>query len=443
MIIEVNSIIIASISSKEKFIFDKFKITVPENITSEQFGEWISGFIDGEGYLGFYIDKNNSAASQPKFTFKIETHIDDINILYLIQNYFKAGSVYTSKTRAAAIYIISGYKNCYNNVVPLLDKYPLKTNKYYDFINFRDIITIRLTISSNRLEGDILDKAIITKNKINYRNFRNSPTGITISKYWLLGFIEGEGTFVIKNLVPYFQVGQHKKSEYLLDIITQYLYKSVDSRYKFKISKTLNKRTSVLIISVTSIEVLFEMNKSLFITIPFQSRKKIDFLYWSIVLYIHKYGYFFIKEGRKFVIETSVYFNTYRYTNAKIVATVPNFEALESVLSKPFSVIIDENLNHTEMAKLFSKSQGKPKIWIYDNDKLIEGSPFTGYGQALKIINKPTNSNIVLTRPTAELVILILVKNIIIVIVFILLKNIISRIIYLRQDFITFTSIPT
>ncbi|RYX78171.1 hypothetical protein EON69_00010 [bacterium] len=239
----------------------------------------MSGFIDGEGYLGFYIDKNNSAASQPKFTFKIETHIDDINILYLIQNYFKAGSVYTSKTRAAAIYIISGYKNCYNNVVPLLDKYPLKTNKYYDFINFRDIITIRLTISSNRLEGDILDKAIITKNKINSRNFRNSPTGITISKYWLLGFIEGEGTFVIKNLVPYF-----------------------------------------------------------------------------------KYGYFFIKEGRKFVIETSVYFNTYRYTNAKIVATVPNFEALESVLSKPFSVIIDENLNHTEMAKLFSKSQGKPKI---------------------------------------------------------------------------------
>lgn len=92
------------------------------------------------------------------------------------------------------------------------------------------------------------DRAIIIKSVINSNNHKPSPTNISINKYWLLGFIEGKGSFGIKNIVPYFQLPQHMKCEYLLDEITKFLYNIVDVRYQFKISKSLHKRTSVLVI---------------------------------------------------------------------------------------------------------------------------------------------------------------------------------------------------
>jgi hypothetical protein len=43
-----------------------------------------------------------------------------------------------------------------------------------------------------------------------------------ITPYWLLGFIEAEGTFGIKGLRPYFQISQHKCSQSTLKLIQLY-----------------------------------------------------------------------------------------------------------------------------------------------------------------------------------------------------------------------------
>ena len=39
---------------------------------------------------------------------------------------------------------------------------------------------------------------------------------IIVNPFWLLGFIEAEGTFGFKNLSPYFQIGQHIRSSMVL-----------------------------------------------------------------------------------------------------------------------------------------------------------------------------------------------------------------------------------
>ena len=44
-----------------------------------------------------------------------------------------------------------------------------------------------------------------------------------MNPFWLLGFIEGEGTFGFKNLSPFFQVGQSVRSLYVLEAIAKYL----------------------------------------------------------------------------------------------------------------------------------------------------------------------------------------------------------------------------
>lgn len=42
---------------------------------------------------------------------------------------------------------------------------------------------------------------------------------VSINMGWLLGFVEGEGTFGYKHLVPYFQIAQHKKNLFVLEAI--------------------------------------------------------------------------------------------------------------------------------------------------------------------------------------------------------------------------------
>ena len=45
----------------------------------------------------------------------------------------------------------------------------------------------------------------------------------SINSHWILGFIIGEGTFGLKNLVPYFQVAQHNKNKAVLYNLNFYL----------------------------------------------------------------------------------------------------------------------------------------------------------------------------------------------------------------------------
>lgn len=58
---------------------------------------------------------------------------------------------------------------------------------------------------------------------------------IVVNPFWLLGFIEGEGTFGFKNLSPFFQVGQNVKSLYVLEDIAKYL-QSIPKGFKFSIN---------------------------------------------------------------------------------------------------------------------------------------------------------------------------------------------------------------
>lgn len=41
--------------------------------------------------------------------------------------------------------------------------------------------------------------------------------GAVAGPFWFLGFVEGDGTFGIQNLSPYFQIAQHNRSVALLE----------------------------------------------------------------------------------------------------------------------------------------------------------------------------------------------------------------------------------
>lgn len=71
-----------------------------------------------------------------------------------------------------------------------------------------------------------LKKGMNRGRKINNNSVIFSETNFnSINNYWLLGFIEAEGTFGFKNLSPYFQLSQHSKSLNILNAISTYMKK--------------------------------------------------------------------------------------------------------------------------------------------------------------------------------------------------------------------------
>ena len=59
----------------------------------------------------------------------------------------------------------------------------------------------------------------LARKEIDEMKLASLTNNYSIGPYWFLGFVEGEGTFGIKNLSPYFQIAQHKKSATLLEAV--------------------------------------------------------------------------------------------------------------------------------------------------------------------------------------------------------------------------------
>ena len=92
-----------------------------------------------------------------------------------------------------------------------------------------------------------------------------------VSPYWVLGFVEGEGTFGYRSLVPYFQVCQHSRDIYVLDLVKKFLESlpldplirtnlSIKSSF---VTKIYNKNTNVYSYIISDLDVLF------YIIVPF------------------------------------------------------------------------------------------------------------------------------------------------------------------------------
>jgi hypothetical protein len=106
---------------------------------------------------------------------------------------------------------------------------------------------------------------------------------VSINMWWLMGFVEGEGTFGYKHLVPYFQIAQHKKNLFVLKAIESFLSKlpiqNTEGNQEFNVHYALNTKTDVYSMSVVSIDTLFSYIIPCFMSMSFNTRKSLDFKY--------------------------------------------------------------------------------------------------------------------------------------------------------------------
>lgn len=166
-------------------------------MTEEEFFEWLAGFTDAEGtfYVGVGLNKKVS------FKYQIGLHTDDRPVLEFIISKLGFGKIYSYKN--SVILVVHKHEDI-AKIIDIFTKFPLQSTKWLNFCDF----TRCFELISNKI-GDSLEvknKILDIKNNMNNSrtNFELPVTKtIRITKYWFLGFIEGEGSFTVTKTNKY------------------------------------------------------------------------------------------------------------------------------------------------------------------------------------------------------------------------------------------------
>ncbi len=130
---------------------------------------WLSGFVDGEGT--FYVGINKNDTMKINFQvlpeFRIVQHEKDIKLLYALKKFFGAGVVRVNHDTRYELRIRS-IEHINKYVIPHFDKYPLLTQKKFDFFKFKEII--KLMNENKHLTAEGIKEILTIAAKMNRQN---------------------------------------------------------------------------------------------------------------------------------------------------------------------------------------------------------------------------------------------------------------------------------
>jgi len=381
-----------------------------DNQRNKDFLYWFTGFTDAEGNFLVTIDRKYI-----KLRFKISLHIDDIKVLYTIKSNLGFGRVVEESNRNSCSFIVEDSLNI-NKLCDIFLHYPLHTSKKLDFISFYEVSLIRAT---NKVLSDVdMQKIVSIKNSMNSKReiftYSTSESQIIINPNWFIGFIEGEGTFGIKTGSSlYFQVAQKNTSQECLNGITNFLlnlssdasiHNDPDNKIlPINITNTINVRTNVVSLAIANVDALYYYLLPYLDSSKFYSRKAIDFKLWRIALLLKIYGYYYTTEGKNLFLDISAILNK-RYSTVSSVSNIDNVinnitERFNDIMQKgsfapPFDLKL--NIPHTENVRKYSianRSENPKIVYIYEDNKMVDGSPFASFSSAHKALGLKPSSN--------------------------------------------------
>lgn len=212
------------------------KTTFLEN--KELFLQWLVGFTDGDGT--FSIARQNDKWS---LIFKLGQSTYNLRLLHYVKNQLGVGTIYVEKNGNMADFRIRDRKVLESVIFPIFDKYPLLTSKQFNYFKFKEAYAILSNPSLTKSEKDTLMFNIVNSkipaeyfspiwSIINNKVSDETSASLVMSKAWLIGFTEAEGSFYLvskssNRLVHAFEITQKldlivlNSIKYLLGISTQ------------------------------------------------------------------------------------------------------------------------------------------------------------------------------------------------------------------------------
>jgi hypothetical protein len=231
----------------------RLNVMQPKN---EEFKQWLVGMTDGDG--SFSVLRQNDKWT---LTFKISQNTYNLRALYYIKQQLRVGSVSVESNKDMGSFRIRDRKQLANVIFPIFDQYPLLTTKYFNYAKFKQAYAIledsKLTKSERNTSIETLlltkpDESYISPawNKITLPIADANEASKVISKSWLIGFVEAEGSFYLvtkdtNRIVHGFGITQKldrvvlEGIRHILHISTKVVYKE---KYNHHIIDTTNSR---------------------------------------------------------------------------------------------------------------------------------------------------------------------------------------------------------
>jgi len=174
-----------------------------KNNNRSSFEQWLVGFTDGDGNFSITNQGNKWGLS-----FKLVQSRYNLRVLNYIKKELGVGSITRDGTKGQ--YFIRDRKVIESIIIPIFDKYPLLTTKYFDYIKLKKALAILNNVNLSKIDKNA--KLLEIKNSkvdVNYISpaWKNVIFPLTtvnslnnvMSKSWLVGFIEAEGSFYLTN----------------------------------------------------------------------------------------------------------------------------------------------------------------------------------------------------------------------------------------------------
>lgn len=219
---------------------------------SVTFKQWLVGITDGDGT--FYFGKTTKGIWA--FSFQIGQSNYNLRLLYYIKSMLGVGSVSaTAGKDNSAHFRVRNIQHIIQYVLPIFDQYPLLTSKHFHYTLFKKAILIMSNTSLCKQEKDqqisFLKAQSIPDNytspawdNLNNSLFSSKDATTVISKSWLVGFTEAEGSFYIvkkgpQRLVHAFEITQ-KRDKIILEAIALILDVKVTTKKTYMTVVTTN-----------------------------------------------------------------------------------------------------------------------------------------------------------------------------------------------------------
>lgn len=306
---------------------------------------WFVGFSDGEGCFNIIPKKDKQGNLRSfEFVFVIGLHKDDLDVLTKLQSTLSLGRVTLHKTKCT--FVVNRQEDI-KKLISIFDHYNLNTTKYLDFMVFKKAFNLYIQRDGS-LTQQLIDELFTLKNEINTSRIdfkMPSNHEIKINRYWLLGQIEGEGSFYLDRarILPEFAIRLTAVQLPVLEKIKEYLISNLGfdaySILKLKSSsvininqqKSINKSKPTVILSINNIHVLNNFFIPLLSELDFMSKKGKDFEDFKLICKVVYCGADLRPETKALILKLSRTMNDYRLSsniNPVELLTVEEKEAL-------------------------------------------------------------------------------------------------------------------
>ena len=201
---------------------------------------YIVGLFEGDGY--FSITKKGKYLT---YEIGIELSIRDAKLIYKIKNLLGVGIVKISQRGEIEMISlrIRDKNHLKNFILPIFDKYPMFSNKQYDYLRFKGALLSGIIYSDDLV---IYSRSIVPLNTV------ETITNASYFSAWLVGFIEAEGCFSTYKNNDSYPIASFEISQTNGDIIISAIKKYFSFTTAVYLDKTNNSKLKVT--SARSIE---------------------------------------------------------------------------------------------------------------------------------------------------------------------------------------------